>query len=66
MGVTIRNIYRPPKNNNSNACVENFLNELSPIISKLCKNNNNIVIAGDMNLDLPVFLGFRYHEEKIS
>ena len=29
-----------------------FLNELSPIISKLCKNNKNTVITGDMNLDL--------------
>ena len=66
MGVTIGNIYRPPQNNNSNACVENFLNELSPIILKLCKNNNNTVITGDMNLDLPVLLGFRYHEEKRS
>ena len=50
--LTIGNIYRPPKNNNSNACVEKFLNELSPIISKLCKKNNNTVITGDMNLDL--------------
>ena len=48
--LTIGNIYRPPRNNNSNACVEKFLNELSPIISKLCKNNNNTVITGDMNL----------------
>ena len=50
--LTIGNIYRPPKNNTSNACIEQFLNELSPIISKLCKNNNNTVITGDMNLDL--------------
>ena len=50
--LTIGNIYRPPRNNNSNACVEKFLSELSPIISKLCKNNNNTVITGDMNLDL--------------
>ena len=50
--LTIGNIYRPPKNNNSNACVKKFLNELSPIISKLCKNNNNTVITGDMSLDL--------------
>ena len=28
--LTIGNIYRPPKNNNSNACVEQFLNELTP------------------------------------
>ena len=50
--LTIGNIYRPPKNNNYNACVQKFLNELSPIIFKLCKNNNNAVINGDMNLDL--------------
>ena len=47
--LTIGNIYRPPRNNNSNACVEKFLNELSSIISELCKNNNNTVITGDMN-----------------
>ena len=45
-------MYRPPRNNNSNACVEKFLNELSSIIYKLCKNNNNTVIMGDTNLDL--------------
>ena len=50
--LTIGNIYRPPRNNNSNACVEKFLNELRPIISKLYKNNNNSGITEDMNLDL--------------
>ena len=50
--LTIGKPFRPPRDNNSYACVEKFLNELSPIISKLCKNNNNTVITGDMNLDL--------------
>ena len=50
--LTIGSIYRPPRNNNSNACVEKFLNELSPIIANICRNNYNTVITGDMNLDL--------------
>ena len=40
-----------PKNNISNASVENFLNELSPIISKMCNNKNNTIITVDKNLD---------------
>ena len=39
------------KNSISNASVENFLNELSPIISKMCNNNNNTIITVDKNLD---------------
>ena len=31
---------------------QKILNELGPIISILCKNNNNTVITRDMNLDL--------------
>ena len=51
--LTIGNIYRPPRNNNSNACVvEKFLNELSHIIANLCRNKYNTFITGDMNLDL--------------
>ena len=50
--LTIGNIYRPPRNDNSNACVDKILNELSPIVANLCRNNYNTVITGDMNLDL--------------
>ena len=44
--------FYPPRNNNSNACVEKFLDELSPIIAYSCRNNYNTVITGDTNLDL--------------
>ena len=35
--ITIGNIYRPPKNNNSNPTIENFIQHINPIISKLSK-----------------------------
>ena len=50
--LIIGNICRPTWNNNSIASTDNFLNELSANISKLCKNNNNAAITGDINLDL--------------
>ena len=48
----IGNIYRPPRHNNNNATIENFLNEITPVISNIAKNNCNIVISGDFNIDL--------------
>ena len=35
--ITIGNIYRPLKNNNSNPTIENFIQQINPIISKLSK-----------------------------
>ena len=50
--LVIGNIYRPPKYNNNNATVENFVNEITPIISSIAKSSCNIVISGDFNIDL--------------
>ena len=44
------NIYRSPKNDNSS--VQGFLREFSPIITDLCKDNKNIILSGDFNLNL--------------
>ena len=47
------NIYRPPRHNNNNANIENFLTEITPVISNIAKNSCcNIVVSGDFNIDL--------------
>lgn len=50
--ITIGNIYRPPKFNNSNPTIENFINELNPVISKLSEENSYTMITGDFNINL--------------
>ena len=50
--IVIGNIYRPPKHDNNNTTIENFLNELTPVIFKMAKINTNIIITGDFNIDL--------------
>ena len=50
--LIIGNIYRPPRHNNNNATIENFLTEITPVISNIAKNSCNIVVSGDFNIDL--------------
>ena len=50
--ITIGNIYRPPKNNNSNPTIENFIQQTNPIISKLSKENSHAIFTGDFNINL--------------
>ena len=50
--VTLGNIYRPPRANNNNTMVTNFLKEFKPIVEKLSKANKNVVLTGDFNIDL--------------
>ena len=50
--LTIGNIYRPPRSNNNNQSIGNFIKEFRPVIEKLCKENKNIVLSGDFNIDL--------------
>ena len=38
--ITIGNIYRPPKFNNSNPTMEDFMLELNPVTDKLSKENS--------------------------
>ena len=50
--LTIGNIYRPPHDNNNNTNVETFIDEMSPIIDKLKKENSYAAISGDFNINL--------------
>ena len=49
---TIGNIYRPPHDNNNNKNIETFINEMSPIIDKLKKENSFAAILGDLYINL--------------
>ena len=50
--ITIGNIYRPPRNNNSNPTIENFTQQINPMISKLSKENSHAIFIGDFNINL--------------
>ena len=50
--ITIGNIYRPPHNNNNNANIDAFIEEMSPIINILQKENKYATIVGDFNINL--------------
>ena len=49
---TIGNIYRPPHDNNSNANIQQFISELSPIIDIIQRENAFAAIVGDININL--------------
>ena len=50
--ITIGNIYKPPHNNNNNANIERFIEEISPIINTPQKENKYAAIVGDFNINL--------------
>ena len=50
--ITIGNIYKPPHKNNNNANIERFVEEISPIINTLQKENKYAAIVGDFNINL--------------
>ena len=50
--ITIGNIYRPPRLNNSNSTIEDFMLELIPAIDKLSTENSYAIFAGDFNINL--------------
>ena len=50
--VTLGNIYRPPRSNNNNTSITNFLREFKPVAENLSKDNKNVVLTGDFNIDL--------------
>ena len=49
--ITIGNIYKPPHSNNNNANIERFIEEISPIINRLQKENKYAAIVGDFNIN---------------
>ena len=48
--ITLCNIYRPPRENLE--LIQVFLDEVSPILDQLNKENSDIICLGDFNLDL--------------
>ena len=50
--ITLGNIYKPPKNNNSNTNITSFINEFSPLLHTLTQENSYSILAGDFNMDL--------------
>ena len=50
--IIIGNIYKPPKNNNNNDNIQQFMNELDQVLTKLDSDNKDILLAGDFNINL--------------
>ena len=50
--IIIGNVYRPPRDNYSNASIDRFLEPFSAIIEKIQKENSTIIIGGDFNINL--------------
>ena len=52
--ITIGNLYKPPRDNNSARNINAFREELEPITQELCKSatNNEALICGDYNINL--------------
>ena len=48
--VVLGNIYRPPHDNN--AKYQQFINELTPLLTTISNNYSDVIIAGDFNIDL--------------
>ena len=43
-------MYRPPQERNEN--YQSFLNKLSPVVTRLEKYNDEIILRGDLNINL--------------
>ena len=50
--LTIGNMYRPPHDNNNNKTLIKFIDEISPIIDIIQKENSYATIVGDFNINL--------------
>ena len=48
----VGNIYRPPRCNNNNIVIDQFLGEFLPFITKISEKYNSVVLSGDFNIDL--------------
>ena len=57
--IIVGNVYRPPRESNSEKSFEKFGLAIEPLISKLSKKNNPTLIAGDFNMNL-----LRIHESE--
>ena len=50
--VTLCNIYRPPKENDSNHIIEQFISEFEIILNDLNKSKSLAIVCGDFNINL--------------
>ena len=50
--IIVGNIYKPPRNNNNNANIECFINEIAPVLKILNDNGCDVALAGDYNINL--------------
>ena len=50
--ITLGNIYKPPKNNSNNQNISCFIDEITPSLHTLSKENSYSILAGDFNIDL--------------
>ena len=50
--VIIGNIYRPPRQNNNDASITNFITEFRPVMQSILKECDNTILAGDFNINL--------------
>ena len=50
--IILGDIYKPPKDNNNNANIEAFINELTPKIQYLLKSKAVVILCGDFNINL--------------
>ena len=50
--ITIGNIYRPPRNYNSNPTIKKCIQQINPIISKQSKENSHAIFTGNFNINL--------------
>ncbi len=48
--ITLGNVYRPPRDTNENYRL--FVQKLTPVLSNFSNTNNDIIIAGDTNINL--------------
>ena len=50
--ITLGNIYKPPKDNSNNQNMSCFIDEITPSLHTLSKENSNSILVGDFNIDL--------------
>ena len=50
--LNLCNLYKPPLQNNSNSNIQTFLEEFSPKFDTIAKSNTDVIVVGDLNIDL--------------
>ena len=50
--ITLANVYRPPRDNYSDASIDKFIKPITDILLTLCKEKSTIIVGGDFNIDL--------------